>query len=94
MEYFKALVGELRNNPMATFCALMVATIVYLVMFIAAQQKRMDDLQTAYRVEMNATERRCAQEIDQIRKEQFAELRAASERQAEIERQIRKIKQR
>lgn len=94
MDYIKALIAELKANPLATFSGLMVAAIVYLVLMLIAVQRRMDDLQTAYRAEVVATERRCSQEIDAIRKEQYQELRAAGERQSKIEAEIRRIKKR
>jgi hypothetical protein len=92
MNEIKALIAELRKNPLSSITALCIATIAYLAMYIKdISQAHSKEIEAAKR-EIIDTERRCALELDAVRKEQiFSADKEAAERQTKIENEIRKL---
>lgn len=87
-----ALIAEFKKNSLPTFCALLVAAVVYLVLMLIKQQKDKDALELSYRQEVVASEKRCNEKTENLLREQLAEMQKASERQTKIEGQIRRLK--
>lgn len=91
MNEIKALIDLLRKNPLSTITVLCIVTIAYLGLYIK-------DISAEYQIKIEAAkreiidiERRCAIEIDAVRKEQLLEAKQASERQSKIEIEINKL---
>ena len=91
MNEIKALIALLRKNPLSTITVLCIVTIAYLGLYIK-------DISAEYQIKIEAAkreiidiERRCAIEIDAVRKEQLLEAKQASERQSKIEIEINKL---
>jgi hypothetical protein len=91
MKEIKALIDLLRKNPLSTITVLCIVTIAYLGLYIK-------DISAEYQIKIEAAkreiidiERRCAIEIDAVRKEQLLEAKQASERQSKIEIEINKL---
>jgi hypothetical protein len=91
MKEIKALIDLLRKNPLSTITVLCIVTIAYLGLYIK-------DISAEYQIKIEAAkreiidiERRCAIEIDAVRKEQLFEAKQASERQSKIEIEINKL---
>ena len=68
-----------------------IVAIGYLVVYIKAEAAHHSEQIEAARRELVDTERRCALEIDAIRKEQNADLRVAIERQTKIEERLARL---
>lgn len=67
----------------------MAAAIAFLAWYVVQQQHRHDAAQAASKAEIIACEKDCAKLIDEMRREQIAELRQASERQTQIENKLK-----
>ncbi len=94
MQELKTLILEFKKNPLPTFCGLLVAAVVYLVFMLLEAQNRIDRLGESYRLEIVATEKRCAKEMDDLRKEQISIIQAALDAQKNINERIRSLKKR
>lgn len=98
MDSLKALISELRQNPLAAFCGLMVAAIVYLVLMLIEQQSQKDALQVDYRNDILAVERACSSRYEALLQAKMTEsaekLKESTERQDKIEAELRKLRKR
>ena len=52
----KFLIGELKKNPLATVCGLLIASVVFLVLYIISQEKKWDEKEVKYQaaIQLNA----------------------------------------
>jgi uncharacterized protein involved in exopolysaccharide biosynthesis len=91
MHEFRLFIADLKKNPLSTMLGAAIVAIGYLVIFIKAEIAHHSEQMEAARRELVDTERRCAQEIDAIRKEQNSDLRVAIDRQTKIEERLARL---
>jgi hypothetical protein len=91
MHEFRLFIADLKKNPLSTMLGASIVAIGYLAFFIKAEIAHHAEQMEAARRELVDTERRCAQEIDAIRKEQNADFRIAVERQTKIEERLARL---
>jgi hypothetical protein len=91
MKEIKALIDLLRKNPLAAITGLCIVTIAYLGLYIKETSAEYQIKIEAAKREIIDTERRCAIEIDAVRKEQLLEAKNAADRQSKIEIEIEKL---
>jgi membrane protein required for beta-lactamase induction len=80
------------RNIIYSVLGLLVAAIASLAWFSAKMVSEVSDVREAAKQEVLAAERRCAAEIDSIRREQIAEVKASLERQRKIEQYLEIVK--
>lgn len=88
----RILIAELKKNPLATICGLLIGCVIWLVIHLVAVEKRheaKDERNQAkiheLQVKVLDTERFWSDKVDVIRLEQIQEVRTALERQTKIE---------
>lgn len=94
----RILIGELKKNPLATICGLLIASVIVLVWHIVAQDKKAEIREEHLQVkiqELNGkllvSEREWAKKYDELRIEQIAEIRQALEKQTKIEAEQKRL---
>ncbi len=89
---FRFLLAELKKNPLPTVCGVLIAAVVYMVLYIVDDIKRDNEIEAAYRQELVATEKRCAADKDALRIEQIKRLEELYAAQQRINEKISKRK--
>lgn len=92
MKEFLLVLEGLSKRPLPTICAVLMALVAYLGLYIIADIERDTALEAAYRNELVATEQRCNKEKDELRREQIAIIQAALDYQKTLSKRIDKIK--
>lgn len=94
----RLLIGELKKNPMATICGLLIASVVSLVMYIVSQDKKHDTKEEqsqakvqALQDKLLATERFWYDKFEAVRLQQIQEVKDALERQTRIEAEQKRL---
>lgn len=87
-ELFLMMLDGFSKKPLPAICAILIATVAYLALYIADKQVHYDALELKHRTELVETERRCAMDIDNLRKEQLAIIQAALDAQKKINERI------
>ena len=91
---FKLIYQSLRKDPMATFCAILIAFCFYLIMYIKADKERDEACEEKKSAEMVKIYRQWAADIDHLRMEDLNEKRAMLEKQERIIDELNKLKRR
>lgn len=92
LKEFGFLLVELKKNPLPTVCAVLIAAVVYMVLYIVNDIERDNEAEAAYRQELVATEKRCAADKDALRVEQIKKLEELYAAQQRINEKISKKK--
>lgn len=94
----RPIIGELKKNPMATICGLLIATVVSLGMYIVSLQKKHETKEERLEAKIQdlngkllIQEREFSGKFDEIRLQQIEELRNALERQTKIEAEQKRL---
>ena len=94
----KFLIGELKKNPLATVCGLLIASVVFLVLYIISQEKKWDEKEVKYQAAIQnlqdkllTTERFWYDKFEAVRVQQIQEVKDALERQNRIEAEQKRL---
>lgn len=88
----RVLIGELKKNPLATICGLLIACVGGLVMHVVSEQKKHETTTERNQAKIQEltgkileVERNWAEKLDEVRIQEIGEIKEALKRQTQIE---------
>lgn len=91
-ERLKFIMVGLKENPLPTFCGLLIGAVIYLWLDNSAMHSKVDAMAERHRIDLLECEKNHAREMKTMLEDTNRELRLAAERQTRIEQEQKRLK--